>query len=289
METTEAADSADTIDRLDALLKRFTLRAEQFHVGPVCSTQRYEALPGRGFLHILRAGALTLHTERDPAGRIIDEPSLLFYPGPVEHAFHVDSDEGVDLACATLDFAGGASHPLVAALPEEIVVPLSAVSGLEASLGLLDGEIEEYRCGRRHIVDRVFEIVLLKLLRHLLDQPGHGELSPGLFGGLADPGIARALTAMHEEPGAPWSLEELARAARMSRSAFAGRFRELVGVSPHDYLVSWRIAVAKPLLRQGYSVSRVAAELGYTSSSFSRAFAQREGCSPRAWVGAVSA
>src|SRR5690606_19555260 len=84
--------------------------------------------------------------------------------------------------------------------------------------------------------------------------------------------------------GHAWSLEELGSLASMSRSAFAARFRELVGETPHGYLTAWRLTVSRKLLREGRTISEVAAELGYTSSSFSRLFSSREGRSPRAWV-----
>ena len=286
----------EAIDRLDGMLRRFAVSAEQFHLGPLCATQHFAAVPGRGFLHILRDGVLTVSDESAETMRVVTEPSLFFYPRPYEHTFYATAESGVDLACATLAFEGGSSHPLVAALPDCITVPTAEVPGLESSLDLLTSELDEFRCGHRHVIDRIFEIVLLKLLRYLLDHAHDGgdgganhETPPGLLGGLADPQLARALSAMHEQPGAPWTLDTLARTANMSRSAFSARFRELVGASPHDYLISWRLTVGKQLLHRRYPVSQVAAELGYTSSSFSRVFMQREGVSPRVWVETAAA
>lgn len=168
-----------------------------------------------------------------------------------------------------------------------MTVPIAEVSGLAGSLGLLFDEIDDFRCGHRHVVDRLFEITLIKLLRWLLDRSKDAGLPPGLLEGMADPQLARALTAMHADPGHPWTLAELSTAAQMSRSAFAARFSQLVGSTPHDYLTSWRILVGQQLLRRGDPVSRVAAELGYTASSFSRLFTQRVGSSPRAWLAAA--
>lgn len=266
------------------MLERFSVRAQQFHVGSLCELRRFEAVPGRGFLHILRAGRLIVADGADQARRVVSEPSLLFYPRPHEHVFIGRPELGVDLACATLDFDGGEDHPVVRTLPDVLTVPIAEVAGLDGTLALLFAEIDEFRCGHRLIVDRLFEITLLRLLRWLLDHPHEVGLPPGLITGLSDPAIARALAAMHEDPGHPWTLESLGRVARMSRSGFAGRFRVCVGVTPHDYLTAWRMAVGQQLLRQGHPVARVAADLGYTNSSFSRVFAQRQGRSPRAWV-----
>ncbi|KUF05860.1 AraC family transcriptional regulator [Leucobacter sp. G161] len=273
------------IDRLDALLRRFAVRAQQFYDGTLCHTRDFEAVPGRGFLHVLRRGSMTVSDGTGRVPREITEPSVLLYPRAHEHVFTPSADTGVDLACATLTFDGGAMHPLVTALPDVLTVPIADVQGLDPILDLLENEIGAISCGHRHIVDRLFEVVLIKILRHLLDRPGEYDLpGGGVFGGMADPHIAHALAAVHAQPGEAWTLDRLAQTAHMSRSAFAERFRELVGTTPHDYLTSWRMTVGKQLLTQQLPVTRVATELGYTGSSFSRVFAQREGMSPRAWL-----
>lgn len=277
----------DPIDRLDALLRRFAVRAQQFYEGTLCHTRAFEAVPGQGFLHILRRGSMTVRDGETGLQREIAEPMILLYPRAHEHTFSPNTGTGVDLACATLTFDGGVMHPLVAALPDVLAVPITDVQGLNPVLDLLESEIDAISCGHRHVVDRLFEVVLIKLLRHLLDRPGEYDLpGGGVLGGLADPHIAHALAAVHADPGEAWTLERLARVAHMSRSAFAERFRELVGTTPHDYLTSWRMTVGKQLLAQQLPVTRVATELGYSGSSFSRVFQQREGQSPRAWLAA---
>ncbi|MBX3193661.1 MAG: AraC family transcriptional regulator [Microbacteriaceae bacterium] len=277
-----------SIDRLSPLLESFRVHTRLFHTGPLCGVTTFAAVPGRGFLHILREGEMELAHEGAPGlggVRRIDEPSVLFYPRPVAHVFRNAPTEDSDFACAAVDFDGGASHPLVRTLPPMIVLPLSAVSTLEPALAMLFAEIDEVRCGRRVLADRLFEVVLIQLLRWLLDHAEEVALPTGLLTGLTDWRLARVLVALHEEPGRAWSLRAMAEEARMSRSSFAARFTQLVGVPPADYLAGWRITLAQGRLRDGDTVTRIAHELGYSGApALSRAFAQRTGHSPRAWL-----
>lgn len=281
---------APPIDRLSSLLERFRVRVHLFHQGALCGVTHFDAVPGRGFLHVLRHGELVVtHRSRSGAPRRVkvNEPSLLFYPRPLAHDFHNVPAEGCDFVCASLDFDGGGSHPLARALPSMMVLPLSAVSGLEQSLALLFAETEQVRCGHRLLADRLFEVVLLQLFRWLVDHPDYAELPAGLLTGLADPRLARALVAVHEQPGQSWSLERMAQQAGMSRSAFAACFRTVVGQTPADYLTHWRLAIAQSQLREGRSVKAIALNLGYANATaLSRVFTQKLGLSPRAWLDA---
>lgn len=276
------------IDRLSALLERFRVRAHLFHSGALCGETHYAAEHGRGFLHVLRRGEMVVtHRSRSGVPRKIKviEPTLLFYPRPLEHHFHNAPSEGADLVCATLDFDGGAQHPLVLALPPVLVLPLRAVEGLEHTLGLLFAETERLRCGQRLLADRLFEVLVLQLLRWLLDHPQEAGIPPGLLAGLSHPKLARCLTAVHEHPGAAWSLASMAAAAGMSRSAFAAQFKARLGIAPAEYVLRWRMSIAQAMLSCGSSVKVASGELGYASpASFSRAFAQELGLSPRAWL-----
>ena len=279
---------APPLDRLSALLDRFRVRAHLFHAGALCGLTHFDAQPGRAFLHVLRRGEMVLtHPPGSgaPLKIAVSEPTLLFYPRPLAHRFSNAPSEGSDFVCATLDFEGGARHPLVAALPPVLVLPLRAVEGLEPTLALLFAETERLRCGQRLLADRLFEVLLLQLLRWLLDHPEQAGMPAGLIHGLANPKLARALTAMHESPGAAWSLESMALAAGMSRSAFAAEFKQQLGSTPADYLLRWRVSVARSMLLGGTSVKSAGEALGYASAaSFSRAFAQASGQAPRVWL-----
>jgi len=277
-----------SVDRLTPLLDRFHARTRLFHSGPLCGVTSFPAERGQGFLHVLRRGDLELavpHPDGSTERMTITEPSLLFFPRPTDHVFLNAPTEESDFACATIDFDGGAAHPLVSTLPAVIVLPLDEVSSLRPALDLLFAEVDNVRCGHPILADRLFEVVLIQVLRWILDNPSQLALPQGLIPGLSDERLAPALVAMHEAPGESWSLHTLARRSNMSRSAFAAHFREVVGTTPVDYLTEWRLTIARQQLRAGAAVSTVAAELGYASASaFSRAFSQRMGCSPRAWL-----
>ncbi len=278
----------ETVDRLSALLEQFRVQAHLFHAGPLCGLSRFDAQPGRGFLHVLRRGELVVtHAAHSGAPQRIhlDEPTLLFYPRPLDHSFVNPPVDGADFVCATLDFQGGNSHPLVRALPPLLVLRLSAVDGLEQTLTLLFAEAERVRCGQRLLASRLFDVLVLQLLRWLLDHPDQAELPTGMLTGLADPRLARILTAFHEQPGQPWNLQSMAQTAGMSRSAFAASFKQLVGSTPAVYLQNWRITMAQSLLINGTSIKAASHQLGFSSAAaLSRTFTQTVGVSPRHWL-----
>ena len=273
------------LDRLSAILEQFPVRAELFHQGPLCGSTMFEAKPGRGFLHILRRGAMVVTHgggEGAPVRVVLEHPTLLFYPRAIAHEFHNPPMDGSDFTCATVAFAGGDAHPIARALPPLTLVPIPEVPGIEPALELLFDETRNARCGSRLLADRLFEIVLLQLLRWMLDQ---SLVSVGLVAGLGDPKLARALTAIHEAPKAHWTLAQMADVAGMSRSAFSSHFHQVLGVTPAEYVADWKLARANDLLRQGKTLAYVADETGYSShAALSRAFRRRRGMSPRQWL-----
>lgn len=288
-----ATEANAPLDRLSALLSRFRVQASLFHTGALCGLSSFEARPGRAFLHILRRGHMEV---RHPplAGRRaratsfqVNEPTLLLYPRPLHHVFVNPPREGSDFTCATLDFDGGERNPFVSALPDLVRVPLAEVEGLHPTLDLLFAETDRMRCGSQLLTDRLFEVVLIQLMRWLIDRPEQAGIQPGLITGLADPRLARALVALHRAPHADWTLAGMAAEAGMSRSAFAECFKATTGTTPANYLLDWRLSLAASMVRAGRPMKLIAPELGFSSaSSLSRAFKQRLGQSPRAWEAA---
>lgn len=279
---------APGLDRLSALLDRFRVRAHLFHSGALCGVTHFDARPGRAFLHVLRRGELqVLHGRVQGLKRrvLLNQPTLLLYPRPLAHDFHHALADGSDFTCATLDLDGGDRHPLVAALPPLVLLPLQQVPGLQPALDLLFAETDQVRCGSRLLADRLFEVVLIQLLRWLLDHPAQAGISSGLLAGLSDPRLARTLVALHQAPGEAWPLARMAATAGLSRSAFAAHFRAVTGQTPADHLTDWRISLACSGLHTGQPLKQLAGELGYASASaLSKVFRQRMGLSPRDWL-----
>ncbi|MDF3931424.1 AraC family transcriptional regulator [Pseudomonas citronellolis] len=272
------------MDRLSTLLAHFSLHANTYFSGVFCGAERFTASEGRGHVHLLRAGRVSF---RDEGGRplSIDEPSLLLVPRPYGHELHADAADGAELVCASLSFDGGMDNPLSRALPGYSLVPLRQLPSLAANLDWLFAEAFGAECGRDAILNRLFELMLIQLLRHLMAER---SLSAGMLAGLAEPRLSRALTLMHDEPARPWTVEELAHASHLSRASFAALFRKVIGVTPADYLLSWRVSLAQKRLREGRPVALVADETGYESpSALARAFRRKVGASPREWLQAL--
>jgi AraC-like DNA-binding protein len=135
------------------------------------------------------------------------------------------------------------------------------------------------RSGRDLVLARLVEVLLIEALR-ATETP---DASPGLLRGLSDARIAAALRLMHGAPARGWTVEHLAGKAALSRSAFFDRFTRAVGMPPMEYLLAWRMALAKDLLRrETASVDDIAQRVGYSSAStFSTAFSRHVGLPPR--------
>jgi len=271
-----------SVDRLDALLKRFSVNTRMFHSGALCGINDFDTSSGLGQLHLIKRGPLRV--EHGARKRIdIADSSLLFYPRPHAHRLITDAKRGADMACAYVEFSAGAANPIARALPPFVAMPLAEIDGVEPVLERLFAEAFGKQCGRQAIVDRLFEVVLIYIVRSLMND---ARIDAGLLAGMAHPQLAKALVAMHEAPSRDWSLERLARTAGMSRSAFAATFREIVDSTPGDYLATFRVSIAQDLLRRGQPLARVAQDVGYGSATaFSRVFKAVCGVGVREWRG----
>ena len=269
------------MDRLSLLLHRFSLSAGVFYSGQICGIHHFEHDTQRGHVHLIKRGPVKLTGGRK--GTLsITEPTLLFMPRPHAHRLIADDRDGADVVCASIQFGGGGHNPITDSLPPLVLVPLAELSGAPALLELLYDEAFGERCGRQAALDRLCELLLIKLLRHCMD---HGLTQGGTLAGLADARLAKALVALHEDPARGWELSDMAREAGMSRARFAVHFREVTGDTPADYLASWRVTLAQGMLRAGRPLKHVALEVGYGSASaLTRAFIRKIGQAPTRWL-----
>jgi len=179
------------------------------------------------------------------------------------------------------EFDGDMSGLLLNFLPPLVIVSAKSpeARSLRAALELFKAETESVRPGAAAMAGSVANIVLVNILRsHLAANPR----SAGWLGALSDPRIGSALRMVHEEIARRWKVEELASKVGMSRTAFIERFKDLVGLPPLEYLIRWRMTIARDALKTGNdNLSSVAAAVGYASeTTFSTTFKKMFGQSP---------
>lgn len=237
-------------DRLSALVSRFEIE--------VSPTQPREA------------NLVICHSaSSDSANKVLFSPAGRLPQG-------VDLD--VHILFSARAYWGGEDNPLVAALPQHIEVDIREDIEMQSLAMLLISESRQQRCGSKSVINRLGEILLVRLLRAQLSA---GTSDVGLLGGLADPRLSSAIVAMHEHPGQHWRIEQLAEIAGLSTSRFADRFSKTVGQTPMTYLRHWRMVLARQDVEQGERIQTVANRYGYASSeAMSRAFKRHYGSSP---------
>ena len=204
-------------------------------------------------------------------------------PGEVRHGTRGGRPD-VRLLGGWFVFDSPDSRLLVSLLPS--LVHVRGVERLSILVRLVGEEADERRSGRDLVLTRLVEVLLIEALRLT---PGEGA-PPGLVRGLADARVAPAIRQMHTGLARSWTVAQLARTAGLSRSAFFERFTRTVGLSPMEYLLAWRMAVAKNLLRRhDIGIAEVAERVGYGSAStFSTAFSRQVGQPPSRYARASS-
>ena len=165
---------------------------------------------------------------------------------------------------------------MVSLLPA--VVHVRGAERLSVLVHLVSDESTAQRSGRDLVLTRLVEVLLIEALR----STSGDDTPPGLLRGLSDPRLAPAIRQMHAQVARSWTVAQLAKTAALSRSAFFDRFTRTVGLPPMEYLLAWRMAVARDLLRHhDYGIVEVAERVGYGSAStFSTAFSRHVGQPP---------
>lgn len=178
---------------------------------------------------------------------------------------------------------GEEAHFLFDGLPPVAVIKSGSdqASVLSWALQRLAHELATPSPGNSIVVRYLGHIMLVQVLRLYLEQEGND--TPSWLLAVSDPRIGAAIQAIHADPARPWSVEDLAKIAGVSRSTLALRFKQKAGVAPLEYVLRWRMQLATRSLKSGHaSISSIAQQLGYDSdSAFSHAFKRIMKCSPR--------
>ena len=185
------------------------------------------------------------------------------------------------LICGHFSIAPGSKHILFERLPALIHLKGQGNVGdwLNLTLQVIGGETGDASLGGDIIALKMSEAIFAQTIRRCIHNSA--DTRNGLAG-FADTNISRALTAFHKAPAKPWTIDELAREAALSRTSFATRFAEKMGMTTMQYVTSWRIQLARDaLLTQKASVADAASHAGYASeAAFSRVFKKEMGVSP---------
>jgi AraC-like DNA-binding protein len=194
------------------------------------------------------------------------------------------TDLPINLACGFLGLDLRPFNPLIASLPRILHVPAAGDGAWISQVMLQAVEASQNkRPGGDAVLDRISEMMFIDAVRRYIERLP--EASAGWLAGLRDRHVSKALALIHEDPARAWTVDALADAIALSRSAFYERFTELIGQPPMQYVTNWRMQAAANLLRQSNSsVASIALEVGYESeAAFARAFKRLVGSPPAAW------
>jgi AraC family transcriptional regulator, alkane utilization regulator len=270
---------------------------------------------GNPAFHIVTAGGCWLEVDGEPEQILVEAGELVILPTGRRHWMRDDpgspateleeilADTPLDehrrlhyggagprtgLLCGGFALDGGRAHPILRALPP--VLRIGAVDGrplprLAATLELLNAEFASDAPGSGEVISRLAETLLAQALRVALVELESSD--GGAVRALRDPQIAAAIALIHRQPEQAWAVGELASEVALSRSAFASRFRQLVGESPKRYITRARLAHAATLLDKTHApLAEIAMRAGYASEfSFGKAFKRTFGVAPGAYRG----
>jgi AraC-like DNA-binding protein len=287
------------MDLLSQVLRQFNLHAEVFFKGNLCELSEFpeQATSNKGHLHMLKSGKLTV-LGADNEKYLIEPGSILFFPQGRHHQLLPDPVEGADLVCANITYSGFGAHPIAASLPSILVLTTLENPKLSLISNWIFTEAFEYVLDEKHamptskannfvngvdlIIDKLCEIFIIELVRSLSNK---AYFDSGLLAAMSNRHIRAVISSVHEKPAYPWTVEKMASLASMSRAKFAIHFKQIMKLSPLEYVTEWRIRLAKESLIRGESVEMAARQVGYANaSSLARVFKKHMGLTPREWL-----
>jgi len=239
-----------------------------------------------GTVHLIDEGELVLQVDGDPHVERVRRGDVILLPrGDPHHISDMGTSAPARWLCGTFTIGDPQASHLLASLPPVIILRgggSQSLEGLEVARRMLLFEMQSPSQGSAVMVARILDLVFIQILR---TWAAGTDAEPNWLAGALDPQIGPALSAIHRGPDHDWTVEELARACSLSRSAFAARFSARVGKPPATYLAHVRLDAATDLLRDSsLPVMLIAEKVGYTSeAAFSRAFKHRYGTPPARW------
>ncbi|GLQ88018.1 AraC family transcriptional regulator [Dyella flagellata] len=279
-----AVDPPSVAPALEALLNQSLLRVEVVAEPEFCGSWFADATRnGHGLFHLVGSGECLIESEVLTENWHLQAGDLVVFAHGDPHrlrARDTTADIATSLICGELRYPSHTRHPLSRALPACFVVRDAQAHSLFRHLSTMMVEIAKSEVpGRKVLLNKLADTLFTLAVCDYAHR--HAE-QQGLFASLADSRICKSLQAVHQEPGHPWTIENMAALACMSRSAFAERFTQLMNVPPMQYVTQWRVNVAERLLHDPeLSVASIAERLGYSSeAAFRRLFKRVSGICP---------
>lgn len=275
---------APTADLLSELLRSVRLNGERivaYTPPPTFSI----GFADTGCLHIVEEGELALRIDGDPEVKRISGGDVVLLPRGDRHRITEAGPEPARWLCGTFTIGDPRASHLLGTLPAAIILRGDAgpaLEGLDVACRMIVVEMQSPSQGSAVMVARILDLIFIQILRAWA---ASADAEPNWLAGALDPQTGPALSAIHRDPGHDWTVDELARACNLSRSAFAARFVAHVGQPPATYLAHVRLDAAVDLLRDtSLPITLIAKNVGYTSeAAFSRAFKNRYGTPPVRW------
>ena len=206
----------------------------------------------------------------EQAGKACELDNPLFQTGEITNR----------LMCGLVRFDEESSHPILNSLPEILHFPkLDNNEPIWMIVKLIDAEVQKTRKHSGTVIDRLTEVLFLKLLGHYVED---NDTADGFFSALRDRRVHQALMLIHQDPAFNWTLSILGEKVGMSRATLVRRFQESMDESPMAYILNWRIMKAYNAIKYtNRSFDNIAESVGFASSrTLSKAFQRHYHCTP---------
>ena len=296
--------ASERADVLSGLLKTVRLRGEEIFCCAPAAPFAISFDHSGGTIHILTEGRLELQLKGERYSRRYEQGDVILLPAGATHVLRsgkrvpprtlaeidmrdeiVGHGTGAHWLSGTFSFDDSRGGRLLHSLPEVIDLrgaQHQSLVWLDVSTQMLMKEKISPSEGSTEMISRILDLLFIQVLRSWAVRP---EATAGWLTGAMDAVIGGAITAVHADPGHPWTVQKLAEKSNLSRSAFSERFVRTVGQTPAAYIAQVRLEKASDMLQYTTeTVGVVASDVGYDSeAAFSRAFSKRYGVPPSKW------